>query len=108
MKYVVATFLQLLGTAAFADPPKGDSWPSENQPFVDEPFITEYVFGIQRIPMDGGKIYGWEMNDRVTFGRFKGENDEFGFSVHLNARERLEITTDGLRFRKALGGKRTD
>lgn len=54
--------------------------------------------------MDGGKIYGWKLNDKVTLGRFKGENDEFGFSVELNARQRVEITTDGLRWRKAIGG----
>src|SRR3954452_1164729 len=103
MKYLIATFLQLLGTAALAHPPHEEQ-ATEQHPFIDEPFITEYALGVQRLPMDGGKIYGWELNDRVTFGRFKGENDEFGFSVHLNARERVEITTDGLRFRKALGG----
>ncbi len=54
--------------------------------------------------MDGGKIYGWKINDRVTFGRFKGENDEFGFSFEVNERQRVEFTTDGLRWRKALGG----
>jgi len=49
--------------------------------------------------MEGGKIYGWKLSDKVTFGRFKGETDEFGFSVELNARQRLEITTAGLRWR---------
>src|SRR3954470_317822 len=104
MKYLTATFLQLLATAAVAHPPQSAAADDGVHPFIDEPFITEYALGVQRLPMDGGKIYGWELNDRVTFGRFKGENDEFGFSVHLNARERIEITTDGFRFRKALGG----
>ena len=54
--------------------------------------------------MDGGRIYGWKLNDKVTFGRFKGENDEFGFSVELNLRQRVEITTDGLRWRRTIGG----
>ena len=54
--------------------------------------------------MDGGKIYGWRINDRVTFGRFKGENDEFGFSFEVDTRQRVEITTDGLRWRRAVGG----
>ena len=80
-------------------PPKAPSAKAAN-----EPFLREYALGVQRIPMDGGKMYGWKLNDKVTFGRFKGENDEFGFSVELNARQRVEITTDGLRWRKAIGG----
>lgn len=71
---------------------------------ANQAFLREYALGVQRIPMEGGKIYGWKLNDKVTFGRFKGENDEFGFSVELNARQRVEITTDGLRWRKAIGG----
>ena len=67
-------------------------------------FLREYGLGVQRLPMDGGKIYGWRINDRVTFGRFKGENDEFGFSFEVNKRQRVEITTDGLRWRRAVGG----
>jgi hypothetical protein len=85
--------------------------PSANHPAkapsakaANQPFLREYALGVQRIPMDGGKMYGWKLNDKVTFGRFKGENDEFGFSVELNARQRVEITTDGLRWRKAIGG----
>ncbi len=67
-------------------------------------FLREYGLGVQRLPMDGGKIYGWRINDRVTFGRFKGENDEFGFSFEVDTRQRVEITTDGLRWRRAVGG----
>ena len=67
-------------------------------------FLREYAWGVQRFPLEGGKIYGWQISDAVTFGRFKGENDEFGFSVELNARQRVEITTDGLRWRRAIGG----
>jgi hypothetical protein len=70
---------------------------------ADQPFLREYALGVQRIPLDGGKIYGWKLNDKVTFGRFKGENDEFGFSVELDSRQRVEITTEGVRWRRALG-----
>jgi hypothetical protein len=103
--YVVATLLQLFGTAvAFAGPPESEAdFPPNNQ-IVDEPPIREYAWGVQRLPMDGGKIYGWKLNDAVTFGRFKGENDEFGFSVRLNARQRFEFAADGLRWRRAVGG----
>jgi hypothetical protein len=104
MRYAIAVLLQLFGTAALAQSPRIDA--PEPLPLIDEPFLTEYALGVQRFPLDGGKIYGWEINDRLTFGRFKGENDEFGFSVRVNARERVEITTDGLRWRMALGGSR--
>ncbi len=105
MKYLVATFLQLFSTGAFAQPPHHES-PASGGVVADPPFITEYAWGVQQLPMDGGKIYGWRLNDDVTFGRFKGENDEFGFSVDLDARQRVEITTDGFRWRKAIGGAR--
>jgi len=62
------------------------------------------ALGVQRLHVDGGKIYGWKINDRVTFGRFKGESDEFGFSFEVNKRQRVEITTDGVRWRRAIGG----
>ena len=102
--YVVATLLQLVvPAAALAHPPEFEVEADRN-PIVDDPPIKEYAWGVQRLPMDGGKIYGWKLNDTVTFGRFKGENDEFGFSVRLNPRERLEFTTDGMRWRRAIGG----
>ena len=75
----------------------------DNQ-IVDEPPIRSTRGACRRLPMDGGKIYGWQLNDTVTFGRFKGENDEFGFSVRLNTRERFEFTADGVRWRRAIGG----
>lgn len=124
--YVVATLLPLIGmaTTAVAEPPQFDARiaqdnqmadplagprfqfdaNSQDSQIVDEPPIREYAWGVQRLPMDGGKIYGWKLNDKVTFGRFKGENDEFGFSVRLNARQRVEFTADGLRWRRAVGG----
>jgi hypothetical protein len=71
---------------------------------AEQAFLKEYAMGVHRIPMDGGKIYGWKLNDRVTFGRFKGENDKFGFSVEMNPRDRIEITTEGVRLRRSLGG----
>jgi len=77
---------------------------SEQAALEHQQFIREYGLGVQRLPMDGGKIYGWKINDKVTFGRFKGENDEFGFSFEVNKGQRVEFTTDGLRWRKALGG----
>ena len=104
MKYLIATFLQLFSTVAIAHPPQHGT--DTANLLVAEPFITDYALGVQKLPLDGGKIYGWEMNDRVTYGRFKGESDEFGFSVKLNPRDRVEITTDGLRWRRAIGGSR--
>jgi len=104
MKYLTATVLQLLGSAALAHPPVTE--PDQSSNVVDEPFYNEYALGVRRLPLDGGKIYGWQLNDRVMFGRFKGENDEFGFSVNLNSREHVEITTGGVRWRHALGGAR--
>lgn len=104
MRYLIGTILQLLGMAALAEPPQSFMDATGRGPLVDEPFITEYGMGVQRLPLDGGKIYGWEMNRNITFGRFKGESDEFGFSIRLNARERVEITPEGFRWRKAIGG----
>jgi hypothetical protein len=104
MRCLIAAFFQLGCAAAFADPPRHGTDAPGARALVDEPFITEYAWGVQELPMDGGKIYGWEMNDRVTFGRFKGENDQFGLSFKLNSRERLEMTTDGLRWRRSIGG----
>ena len=104
MRYLIGTILQLLGMAALADPPQSFADATGRSPLVGEPFITEYGMGVQRLPMDGGKIYGWQLNRNITFGRFKGESDEFGFSIQLNARERLDITHDGFRWRKAIGG----
>ena len=105
--FLFAVLVSLGASDVYGRPPS----PSANHPVkapaaqgANQPFLREYALGVQRIPMDGGKMYGWKLNDNVTFGRFKGENDEFGFSVELNARQRVEITTDGLRWRKAIGG----
>jgi len=104
MKYLIAMLLTLPGAFAFADPPQ---YPVVNDPaFVHQQLLEEYAMGVQRLPMDGGKIYGWKMNESLTFGRFKGESDEFGFSFALNPRERLEFTVNGLRWRRAIGGSR--
>ena len=101
---VAATFLQLCCSGVLAQPSQPDPEFQDNNPIVDDPFLEEYAWGLRRLPMDGGKIYGWKLNDTVTFGRFKGENDQFGFSVRLNARQRFEFTTDGVRWRRAVGG----
>ena len=106
MRYIVATLLQLLGIYAYAERPEPVADGTVRRGLVRDPFIPEYALGVQQLPVDGGRIYGWQVNDRVTFGRFKGECDEFGFSVKLNAREHVEITTDGVRWRHALGGAR--
>ena len=104
MKYLLATLLILLGGYAFADPPQ---YPAAGEnALVDQRFLEEYAMGVQRLPMDGGKIYGWQANESVSFGRFKGESDEFGFSFSLNPRDRLEVTIDGLRWRRSIGGSR--
>ena len=94
----------LIATNAFARPPLAAI---ANLPVIaQQQFLREYPLGVHQIPLDGGRIYGWKISDAVTFGRFKGENDEFGFSVELNSRQRVEITTDGLRWRRAIGGSR--
>jgi hypothetical protein len=92
-----------LSPNAFARTPvTGD--PAANDVVEDSEFMREYAMGMHRIPMDGGKIYGWKLGERVTFGRLKGENDKFGFSVDLNNRHRVEVTNGGIRWRRSLGG----
>jgi hypothetical protein len=88
----------------FARSPLTNAPRSDADLVEDREFMREYAMGVHRIPMDGGKIYGWKLNDRVTFGRLRGENDKFGFSVDMNKRHRVEITTDGVRWRRTLGG----
>ena len=100
----VVVLLLCCSANAFARAPHGTE--AENPAIGRQQFLREYGLGVQRLPMDGGKIYGWKLNDRVTFGRFKGESDEFGFSFDVDKRQRVEITTDGVRFRRALGGRR--
>ncbi len=95
----------LARTPHTADTRAAHSPETDNAAIDRQQFLREYGLGVQRLPMDGGKIYGWKLNDRVTFGRFKGENDEFGFSFEVDKRQRVEITTDGLRWRKAIGGR---
>ena len=84
-------------------PPHPADEPGDHE-LAEQPFLREYGMGVLRMPMDGGKIYGWKLNETVTFGRFKGENDEFGFSFEVDSRQRVEVTTDGVRWRKAIGG----
>jgi hypothetical protein len=105
MKYLIAACLQLLSTAALARG-EHDSDDLKHAGPITDPFLKEYAWGVRRLPMDGGKMYGWKLNDRLTFGRFKGESDQFGFGVELDTDQRLEITTDGFRWRKAIGGAR--
>ncbi len=105
MKYPIVMFLLLFCDIAYARPPQPDDDASERE-LTEQPFLREYGMGVQRLPMDGGKIYGWKLNDSVTFGRFKGENDEFGFSFEVDSSQRVEVTTDGVRWRRALGGSR--
>jgi hypothetical protein len=93
-----------LSPAAFARTPITGAAAAADDVIEEREFMREYAMGVHRIPIDGGKIYGWKLNDRVTFGRLKGENDKFGFSVDMNRRHRVEITTDGIRWRRALGG----
>lgn len=103
MQHRVLAFVLLLGAVASADAagPAAAVAPSK---FSEQQFLMEYAMGVQRLPMDGGKIYGWKIGNHVTFGRFKGESDEFGFSIDLNSRQRVEITTEGLRWRQSIGG----
>ncbi len=105
MRYPIVALLLLFCDVAYGRPPHPAD-DAKDRELVEQPFLREYAMGVQRLPMDGGKIYGWKVNETVTFGRFKGENDEFGFSFELDSRQRVEVTTDGLRWRKALGGSR--
>jgi hypothetical protein len=104
--FLVVSVSSPTATAAFGKSPESIGIPTQHRPIqvADPPFLREYALGVQRIPMEGGKIYGWKLNDKVTFGRFKGESYEFGFSVELDRKQRVEITTDGLRWRRSLGG----
>jgi hypothetical protein len=106
MKQVVAAFALLASQAANAD--GGVEWATTAlQPGVVEErdFQREYALGIGRETLDGGRIYGWRLHDRVTFGRFQGENDAFGFSFDVGPRQRIEVTSDGVRWRRTLGGR---
>ena len=105
MKLPIATLLPLVCTTALAIAPAGVR-SADTAPLADEPFVKEYAWGVQRLPLDGGRLYGWEMNDALSFGRLKGETDDFGFSVRMNARERVEVTTEGVRWRRSIGGGR--
>lgn len=100
----VLTLALLVGIAAASEAVHGAAAAVAPNEFGDQEFLVEYAMGVQRLPIDGGKIYGWKVSNKVTFGRFKGESDEFGFSIDLNRRQRVEITTEGLRWRQAIGG----
>ena len=100
-----AATLPLVATDAYAEPPSSrDRAVKPSIQLAEQPFLSAYGHGVQRIPRNGGKIYGWTNTDKVTYGRVQGEHDEFGFSVELDTRQRVEITTDGLRWRRAIGG----
>ncbi len=103
MNYRIVMLLLLFCDVAYARPPHPATEPTDHE-LAEQPFLREYGMGVLRMPMDGGKIYGWKLNDTVTFGRFKGENDEFGFSFEVDSSQRVEVTTDGVRWRKAIGG----
>jgi hypothetical protein len=105
MNLPIATLLPLVCAAALAVAPTR-ARSADAAPFVEQPFVKEYAWGVQRLPLDGGRLYGWEMNDALSFGRMKGETDDFGFSVRMNARERVEVTTEGVRWRRSIGGAR--
>ena len=107
MRWLVAAFLLFASASTFARAPHNHiNHPKHLDPTIEhQEFLTEYGMGVQRLPMDGGRIYGWKINDSVTFGRFRGENDGFGFSFDVSRRQRIEITNEGIRWRHALGGK---
>ena len=107
MKALIPPLLLLFASFAFADPPVEPLALAEDRVLDEQQFLREYPMGVHRHRMDGGgKVYGWRLRDNVTLGRLKGESDEFGFSFELNPHERIEITTGGLRWRRALGGSR--
>jgi hypothetical protein len=86
---------------AFAD----DTFDTHDAGLLSEQqFLKEYALGIYRHRIPGGRLYGWKINDALTIGRFKGESDEFGFSYQLNGSDRVEVTTEGLKWRRAIGG----
>ena len=103
MKFSCLSLLICIGGVAYARPPH-DHVTHPDPTIEHQEFLTEYAMGVQRLPMDGGKIYGWKINDWTTFGRFRGENDGFGFSFDLNRRQRIEFTNEGIRWRRAIGG----
>ena len=115
MKFLCASLLICISGAAYAqsphdhitrlDPNKLRPDPVIEHQELHQDFLTEYGMGVQRLPMDGGKIYGWKINDTITVGRFKGENDGFGVSFDVNRRQRVEVTNEGIRWRMAIGGK---
>jgi hypothetical protein len=93
--------LAISSTPAFAD--RGlDEY--EAQLLSEQQFLREYALGVYRHRIPGGRLYGWKINDALTIGRFKGESDEFGFSYELNGSDRLEVTTEGVKWRRAIGG----
>lgn len=101
MQSLVVLLLATASAAAFAD--QGfDEY--ETQLLSEQQFLKEYALGIYRHRIPGGRLYGWKINDALTIGRFKGESDEFGFSYQLNGSDRLEVTTDGVKWRRAIGG----
>jgi hypothetical protein len=102
MRHRFLAFVLLLCAVGPADAAHGAAVAATE--FSEQQFLVEYAMGVQRLPMDGGKIYGWKISNHVTFGRFKGESDEFGFSIDLNRRQRVEITTEGVRWRQTIGG----
>jgi hypothetical protein len=121
MKTAAAAIFLTLGVSIYADPPSYSDLPSfmdrpsfaeqlspefsESDPLLDEQqFMREYIWGVHRHRIPGGRLYGWKINDRLTFGRFKGENDDFGFGYELNKSDRLEFTNEGIRWRRAIGG----
>ena len=87
--------------AAFAD----ETFESYDAGLLSEQqFLKEYALGVYRHRIPGGRLYGWKINDDLTIGRFKGESDEFGFSYQVNGSDRVEVTTGGLKWRRAISG----
>jgi len=103
MKRTATMVLVLLGSSVCADPPLPQY--SANDPLLNEQqFMREYILGVHRHRIPGGRLYGWKLDERWTLGRFKGENDDFGFGFELNHRDQLEFTNGGVRWRRSIGG----
>jgi hypothetical protein len=94
------------GASAAAEPPNAETWPRDDDILEEQQFLREYAWGIHRHPMPGGRVYGWRLGRSLAVGRIKGERDGFGFSYELTERDRVEITTEAIRWRRAIGKPR--
>src|SRR5262245_22810944 len=93
-------------TFAAAEPPKEETLPQDDAILEEQQFLREYAWGVQRHPLAGGRAYGWKLGRSLVLGRIRGERDGFGFNYEMTKRDRIEITTEAIRWRRTIGGPR--